>query len=113
MTQAMALITGGMWSGDWASASEYAPPGQTLLKIEAVRLRFPVSRSQIYSLIAEGQFPAPVHADSRCAYWIESEIDAWIQSHIDVERAAPARKSVAIAPVHQHPQPSTGIKRLK
>lgn len=59
---------------------------KNLIKIEAVLKRIPVSRSQIYSLIAEGKFPAPVHLGGRASFWVESEIDAWIQGHIDAER---------------------------
>lgn len=47
-----------------------------LIKIGDVIERIPVSRSQIYNLIAEGEFPKPVHLGGRSSYWVESEIDA-------------------------------------
>ena len=57
-----------------------------LLKIEAVLNRIPVSRSQIYTLIAEKKFPTPVHLGGRSSFWVESEINEWIQTHINTER---------------------------
>lgn len=57
-----------------------------LIKINDVLARIPYSRSQIYNMIAEGRFPTPVHLGGRASFWVESEIDEWIQRHIEAER---------------------------
>jgi prophage regulatory protein len=60
-----------------------------LLRIREVLERYPVSHSQLYNLIAEGRFPKPVHpGGGHGAFWIESEINEWIQEEIDAERRA-------------------------
>jgi prophage regulatory protein len=64
-----------------------------LLKIRDVLERVPVSRAHIYNLIAEDKFPRQVHLGGTGAFWVESEVEAWIQAHID---AADARIGVRI-----------------
>jgi len=60
-----------------------------LLRIKDVLGRIPVSRSQLYNMIAAEIFPKPVHiAGGQAAFWAESEIDAWIQAQIDAKRTA-------------------------
>jgi predicted DNA-binding transcriptional regulator AlpA len=40
-------------------------------------------------MIASGNFPKPVHVGGgQAAFWVESEIDEWIQLQIDAERRA-------------------------
>ncbi len=42
-----------------------------------------ISRSQIYSLIAEGKFPKQIRlGGGRASGWVESEIDQWIDDRI-------------------------------
>jgi len=41
-----------------------------------------LSRSAIYALIADGQFPAQVNLGPRTVGWVESEIFDWIESRI-------------------------------
>jgi prophage regulatory protein len=38
--------------------------------------------SQIYDLIAEKRFPAPVPIGARAVAWVESEVEAWIEARI-------------------------------
>jgi prophage regulatory protein len=65
------------------------PPVKRLLRIGGVLERYPVSRSQLYNMIASGNFPKPVHVGGgQAAFWVESEIDEWIQLQIDAERRA-------------------------
>ena len=45
-----------------------------------VKERTGLSRSTIYAKIAEGTFPRPVSLGARAVGWLESEIDAWINS---------------------------------
>jgi predicted DNA-binding transcriptional regulator AlpA len=54
-----------------------------LLKIREVLERIPVSRAHIYNLIAEGKFPRQVKLGGTGAFWVEAEVEAWIQGHID------------------------------
>lgn len=39
-----------------------------------------LSRSTIYRLIAEGNFPKPIKLGARASGWRQSEIEAWIDS---------------------------------
>jgi prophage regulatory protein len=64
-----------------------------LLKIRNVLERIPVSRAHIYNLIAEGKFPRQIKLGGTGAFWVEAEVEAWIQAHID---AADARIGVRI-----------------
>ena len=38
--------------------------------------------SQIYDLIAEKRFPAPVPIGARAVAWVESEVETWIEARI-------------------------------
>jgi prophage regulatory protein len=42
-----------------------------------------VPKSSIYALLKEGKFPKPVQLSRRCVGFVESEVQAWIQSRID------------------------------
>jgi prophage regulatory protein len=59
-----------------------------LLKIKDVLAHVPVSRSQLYAMIAAGRFPKPIHLGGGGSFWIEDEVAAWLDSQIDAERAA-------------------------
>ena len=54
-----------------------------VIKIKEVLDRTQVSRSQVYSLIAEGKFPKPIKlGGGRSSGWISSEVDQWIDDRI-------------------------------
>lgn len=38
-----------------------------------------------YKLISEGQFPKPIKL-GRSSRWLQSEVEAWLQQHIDKSR---------------------------
>jgi len=59
-----------------------------LLKIKDVLMHVPVSRSQLYAMVAAGKFPRPIHLGGSGAFWIEDELVAWMDSQIDAERVA-------------------------
>lgn len=59
-----------------------------LLKIKDVLAHVPVSRSQLYAMIATGKFPRPIHLGGSGSFWVEDELTAWLDSQIDAERAA-------------------------
>ncbi len=73
-----------------SSARASSPlPTVRLLKIAMVLERYPVSESQLYSMIQHGKFPKPVHpGGGHGSFWIEAEVDAWIGAQIEVERRA-------------------------
>ncbi len=55
---------------------------QSLLRLPAVIGRVGYSRSQIYALIARGQFPAPCPLGARAVAWDSDSIDRWISDRI-------------------------------
>lgn len=59
-----------------------------LLRLADVRDRVPYSRSTIYQLISQGEFPKPVSLGARAVAWLESDIDEWIAARIGNNRAA-------------------------
>lgn len=57
---------------------------QTILRLVAVKARTGMSRSSIYNGIKEGTFPAQISLGPRAVGWVESSIDQWIQSRIEL-----------------------------
>ncbi len=57
------------------------------LSMKAVVAKTSLSRSQIYRLIKDGDFPQAVPLGGRVAY-IESEVTAWIEARIREAREA-------------------------
>jgi prophage regulatory protein len=53
-----------------------------LLRLAEVCNRVPYARSTIYQLIAQGKFPKPISLGAHARAWLESEIDAWIETRI-------------------------------
>ena len=53
------------------------------LRLSDVKERTGLSRSTIYLNISKSIFPRPISLGVRCVGWLESEIDAWIQSRIE------------------------------
>ena len=51
-----------------------------LLNRQKVQSKTTLSRSSIYELIARGEFPKPVKISGRRVAWLESSVDAWIES---------------------------------
>jgi prophage regulatory protein len=51
--------------------------GRRLLRLEDVKRLVGFSRSTIYRLISEGQFPDRVHYGPRAVRWHEADIVAW------------------------------------
>lgn len=50
-----------------------------LLRRPDVIERTGLSRSTLYTLIANGRFPAPVRIATRAVAWHEADVDAWIK----------------------------------
>ena len=54
-----------------------------IIKRTEVSNKTGISRSQLYSLIAEGKLPKPINlGGGRASGWVESEIDQWIDDRI-------------------------------
>ena len=49
--------------------------GGMLLRLPALRKKWPRCKTTIYSDIADGLFPPPVHLGERCSAWVEGEVD--------------------------------------
>jgi prophage regulatory protein len=54
----------------------------TLIRLPQVQAIVPYSRSTLYSLIATGDFPAPVKLGPRASAWVKAEVEAWAESRI-------------------------------
>jgi prophage regulatory protein len=66
-----------------------------LLRLNEVRSRVPFSRSQIYRLIASGQFPRPYSIGARAVAWSEESVDTWIAARVEAGQGqAPAALGV-------------------
>ena len=57
-----------------------------ILRLPSVKAVTGLSRSTIYSRIAEGRFPAPIALGGRAIGWLESEIQRWIEERIQESR---------------------------
>ncbi len=55
---------------------------QKLISLERVKYLTTLSRSRIYSLIKENEFPLQIQIGTRRVAWIESEVQDWITSKI-------------------------------
>lgn len=54
--------------------------GARLLRISDVSHAVGLSSSQIYQLITENAFPAPIKLSSRCSRWRAREVHAWLEA---------------------------------
>jgi prophage regulatory protein len=61
---------------------------ESLLRIDAVKARTGLGRSQIYKMASEGLFPKPIQiAGARVAAWRDSAITDWIAQQLENEEA--------------------------
>jgi prophage regulatory protein len=58
----------------------------SILRLPAVSARVGLARSTIYLRISEGKFPPPIYLGPRAVGWVESEIEDWLTSRIDITR---------------------------
>lgn len=56
---------------------------ETFLRLSDVIKRTGLSRSTIYLSISKGMFPKNISLGARSVGWLESEINAWMQSRIE------------------------------
>lgn len=59
-------------------------PTKRLLKRPEVREKTSLSDSELYRQIGAGTFPRPIRLtpNGRAVAWLESEVDAWIESRL-------------------------------
>jgi prophage regulatory protein len=57
---------------------------QTVLRLALVKQRTGLSRSSIYSGVKQGTFPAQISLGPRAVGWLDSSIDQWIQSRVEL-----------------------------
>ncbi len=57
-----------------------------ILRLPNVKSRTGLSRSTIYALIKDKRFPKYINLGARSVGWLESEIEAWIESRINASR---------------------------
>jgi prophage regulatory protein len=55
-----------------------------VLRLKQVKARTGVSRSGIYQKMADGDFPKAITLGPRAVGWLESSINQWIQSRIEL-----------------------------
>jgi prophage regulatory protein len=53
---------------------------ECVLRLPQVKQKSGKSRSAIYHDISQGTFPKPIRLGARSVGWLESEVEAWIQS---------------------------------
>jgi len=53
-----------------------------LLKMPEVRAKTGLSRSHLYALAQNGEFPKPLKLSERSSAWVESEVQDWIDTRI-------------------------------
>lgn len=56
---------------------------ELFIRLPEVRQRVGMSKSQIYKLIAQGQFPKPVKVSCRISCWVVAEVEQWVQEQIN------------------------------
>ncbi len=56
---------------------------ELFIRLPEVRQRVGMSKSQIYKLIAQDQFPKPVKVSRRISCWVVAEIEQWVQEQIN------------------------------
>jgi prophage regulatory protein len=62
------------------------PDQPRLIRRPAVEGMTGLSRSSLYDKIRRGEFPAPVSLGASAVAWVESEVNAWIQTRIEAGR---------------------------
>lgn len=55
-----------------------------ILRLKQVKARTGVSRSGIYQKMADGDFPKSISLGPRAVGWLESSIDQWIQTRVEL-----------------------------
>ena len=62
--------------------------GQKFLRISDVKERTGLSRTSVYRLMREKDFPQSIPLGEQMVAWIEQEVEQWIDDRIKAARAA-------------------------
>ena len=76
-SQQLALRRLAAEQGQFVATNEIGAAVHRLLRIKQVTDKTGLSRTKIYLLIQQGQFPAPIKC-GKCALWPEAAVDQWI-----------------------------------
>ncbi len=60
---------------------------QKLHRLDVVKQIVGLSRSSIYLMMAAGTFPKSISLGLRSVAWLDSDIDAWIDSKVAASKA--------------------------
>jgi prophage regulatory protein len=58
-------------------------PERRLLRLPEVRQKVGLSRSAIYKLISEGQFPRQISIGPRSVAWCQQDLERWIEERLN------------------------------
>lgn len=53
-----------------------------LLRLKSLKVKVGLGKTSIHEKIKRGEFPKPIPLGARAVAWLESDIDAWIESRI-------------------------------
>ena len=67
-----------------------------ILRLPIVLDRTGLSRSTVYQRVTEGSFPRPVSLGARAVGWIETEVEEWIASQIEVSRGIGRQRTTSL-----------------
>jgi prophage regulatory protein len=57
--------------------------GDRFLPVADVSRKVGLCKTTIYNYVSKGTFPAPIPTGTKRVAWLESEIDTWMQSHVN------------------------------
>jgi prophage regulatory protein len=57
-------------------------PSKKFLRLPSVIDKVGLSRSQIYKLIQQGDFPEPVKIGPKISVWIEEKLEMWMDAQV-------------------------------
>lgn len=77
---------------------------EKILRLRAVMEKTGLSRSAVYALIADGDFPRQVLLGKRSVGWIEAEVSDWLTRRIEAHRKLHAPKPNAPPANPQRPR---------
>ena len=67
--------------------TEQRPNRVMILRRKQVQERTGLSRSTIYLRVAQGTFPKAVSLGARAVGWLESEVEEWLNSRVELSRS--------------------------
>ena len=76
--------------------------GMKFLRMDDLREKVGLSRSQIYKLIADGAFPKQNKVGERISVWQESEVEEWMVSKINIEEELESEEDMSNGVLNRH-----------